>query len=380
MKIFHICSDYSKQALYNNLFTSLANKDVSQTVYVPVRSREEIGKYCNKELTNVDYKYSHILNKTDRLLYFKKIKKVENDLLRNYSMSDYSIIHAHFLFSDGGVAYNLHKKFKTPYIVTVRNTDMNIFFKYFIHLRKFALEILSNAAQIVFLSPKYKEFLLENYIPIGQRDELEKKMLVVPNGVNDFWLNGKLEEKTITNPVRFLYIGDFTKNKNIQFTIDALKKIKEENFDLEFNIVGSGGEYEEKIKALIKENESWINYHGRIHDLEKLKSIYNASHIFVMPSKTETFGLVYIEALSQGLPSIYTKGQGIDGFYLDGEIGYAVRYNNLEDYITKIKLIIENYSEMSQRSVRNAKKFSWDKISDRYIEIFHQICKKRLAK
>jgi L-malate glycosyltransferase len=377
MKIFHICSDYSKQALYNNLLTSISEKGVGQTVYVPVRSEEEIGKYCNQNLTNIDYKYSHILNKTDRLLYFKKIRKVENNILQNYVMANYSMIHAHFLFSDGGVAYKLHKKFKIPYVVAVRNTDLNIFFKYFIHLRKFALEILSNADQIVFLSPKYKEFLLENYVPTELRESLKSKMVVIPNGVNDFWLDGQINEKKIETIIRFLYIGDFTKNKNIPFTIKGLKKIKGENLNVQFDIVGSGGEDEERVKSLIEENKSWINYHGRIHDQEKLKSIYNSSHIFVMPSKTETFGVVYIEALSQGLPVIYTEGQGIDGFYPEGEIGYAVKYNYLEDFILKIKLILENYSEMSVISVKKAKKFSWDKISDRYIEIYHQICKKK---
>lgn len=378
MKIFHICSDYSKQALYNNLLTSISEKGVGQTIYVPVRSKEEIGKYYNENLKNIDYKYSHILNKTDRLLYFKKIRKVENNVLQNYVMDNYSMIHAHFLFSDGGVAYNLYKKFKIPYVVAVRNTDINFFFKYFIHLRKFALEILSNADQIVFLSPKYKEFLLENYVPIEQRDVLKKKMVVIPNGVNEFWLTEGGVSKNIDSSIRFLYIGDFTKNKNIQFTIKALKKLKGENLNLQFDIVGSGGKYEEKIKLLIKENESWINYHGRIHDLEKLKSIYNSSHIFVMPSKTETFGVVYIEALSQGLPVIYTEGQGIDGFYPDGEIGYGVKYDDLEDFILKIRLIIKRYSEMSYMSIQKSKNFSWDKISDRYIEIYHQICRKKI--
>lgn len=378
MKIFHICSDYSKQALYNNLLTSISEKGVGQTIYVPVRSKEEIGKYYNENLKNIDYKYSHILNKIDRLFYFKKIRKVENNVLQNYVMDNYSMIHAHFLFSDGGVAYKLHKKFKIPYVVAVRNTDINIFFKYFIHLRKFALEILSNADQIVFLSPKYKEFLLENYVPTEQRDVLEKKMVVIPNGVNEFWLTEGAAGKNIDSSIRFLYIGDFTKNKNIQFTIKALKKMRSENLNLRFDIVGSGGKYEEKIKLLIKENESWINYHGRINDLEKLKRIYNASHIFVMPSKTETFGVVYIEALSQGLPVIYTEGQGIDGFYPDGEIGYGVKYDDLEDFILKIKLIIKRYSEMSHMSIQKSKKFSWNKISDRYIEIYHQICRKKI--
>jgi len=43
-----------------------------------------------------------------------------------------------------------------------------------------------------------------------------------------------------------------------------------------------------------------------------------------MPSITETFGLVYAEALSQGLPVLYTRGQGFDRQFEEGEVGYAV--------------------------------------------------------
>ena len=49
-----------------------------------------------------------------------------------------------------------------------------------------------------------------------------------------------------------------------------------------------------------------------------------------MPSRYETFGLVYGEAMSQGLPIIYSKGQGVDGYFKEGTVGYGVvsdRYN-----------------------------------------------------
>lgn len=46
-------------------------------------------------------------------------------------------------------------------------------------------------------------------------------------------------------------------------------------------------------------------------DKTKIIDVYRDSDIFVMPSKFETFGLVYVEALTQGLHLIYTKGQGL---------------------------------------------------------------------
>lgn len=48
---------------------------------------------------------------------------------------------------------------------------------------------------------------------------------------------------------------------------------------------------------------------------KQLREAFSISDIFVMPSKPETFGLVYVEALSQGLPILYAKGEGFDGYF-----------------------------------------------------------------
>ena len=92
-----------------------------------------------------------------------------------------------------------------------------------------------------------------------------------------------------------------------------------------------------------------------------------------MPSKYETFGLVYIEAMSQGIPVVYSSGQGIDGFFKDGEVGYSVSANNLEEYHNKIQLIIDNYDQISLNCTEKAKEFSWFDISIIYLKLYEQI-------
>ena len=151
MKVLHICSDFAKQSIYNQLVSRLDNKLSGQDIYIPVRTAAEVGQYQNKELNNTQYHYAFILNKGDRFNYFGKIKKTTNFIDQTVSIKNVDIIHAHFLFSDGGIAYNLYKKYNIPYIVAVRNTDLNLFFKYLIHLRPFARKILQGATNIIFL-------------------------------------------------------------------------------------------------------------------------------------------------------------------------------------------------------------------------------------
>jgi glycosyltransferase involved in cell wall biosynthesis len=89
-----------------------------------------------------------------------------------------------------------------------------------------------------------------------------------------------------------------------------------------------------------------------------------------MPSFAETFGLVYAEALSQGLPLIYTKGQGIDGYFRDGEVGYAVDPNDPEEIADRISMILRRYLEISNFCTAQAGQFSWERIGNIYKSLY----------
>lgn len=373
MKILHICSDFAKQSIYNQLITHLSKDgNCTQFVFVPCRTFEEIGKNKNIKLNNVEYFYDKILDKFDRFLFRKKILKTTKAAINFQSNAD--IVHAHFLFSDGAIALEYYQKFNTPYIVAVRNTDINYFFKYMVHLRNTGVEILKYASKVIFLSSSYKFQLLNNYIPLDIRNDIESKSIIIPNGVDPFWMENIFpSNKILKDPLSVVYIGDFSKNKNIQNTISAISKIRKNGLHIFFTIVGGGGDYEKQIIKLIKANSGWIKYFPRTNNKSKLKSILQESHIFCMPSKFETFGLVYIEAMTQGLPVIFTKKQGIDGYFEEGEIGFAVVNDNIENLILGVHEILNNYSAMSNNCVKHSKLFSWDIISSKYLELYKSL-------
>ncbi len=100
MKILHICGNYIGNNLYQHLFENLNLLDVKQFIYVPVRSKHHIG------LNNVEFcdvQYDFILKPYHRILYFSKINKIYKSLLSDFN---YDLIHAHTLFSDGGLLIN----------------------------------------------------------------------------------------------------------------------------------------------------------------------------------------------------------------------------------------------------------------------------------
>lgn len=371
--VLHICSDYSKQGLYKELILNISKSGISQTIYVPVRSIDEIGKFNIIDLENVSVIYSKILDWRHRILFKLKVKTIYNDLIKFINLSEIDLIHAHFLFSDGAVAQKIKNDFKIPYIVSVRNTDINYFFKWAIHLRNIGIQILERSSKIILITPSYKKLIVDKYCKTNIRSRIESKIKLLPNGISKFWLEENFECKQHSDPLRILYVGDSSKNKNLFFLINTLSNLRQE-IDLECTIVGfENSDAEDLIKFIEKGNYSFVKISGRINDKLKLKSYYRNHDIFIMISKYETFGLVYLEALSQGLPIIHSRGQGIDGYFQDSLFARAVDYNSEEQVHSAIKELMINYSKASTQAIQAANKFDWEYISEEYNDLYNNV-------
>jgi len=375
IKVLHLCSAYVQSNLYSELIKSLDKLGIRQEVYIPIKKKQDYDKKILKNLNNTNFIYSKIFNDIDRLFYNHKTDKILDDIKKQTDFNNIKIIHAHTLFSMGGIALKLKKEKNIDYIVAIRNTDVNLFFKYMLHIRKIGINIMEEAKKIIFISPAYKEFVINRYIPYKLRDYINQKSIIVPNGINHFWLQNKYTkfECKGKKEINLIYVGDFSKNKNIDTSINVAKELKELGYNVNFTIVGDGGGYEDKTKKLAKINKDIVKLYARIDDREKLLNMYRKSDIFIMPSFHETFGLVYAEAMSQGLPILYTKGQGIDEYFKDGTVGYSVNPKNVNDIVKKIEMTIHNYNRISKNCYNLVDNFSWDKIAKIYQDTYTSI-------
>lgn len=367
MKILHINSYYSVSGFYKNLYDEQKKKGLDISVYVPVSTKMDISKFNLGEYSTISKNHG----KYDRFVFHLKHKKIINDITKRYTIDEFSLIHAHSLFSNGYIALNLKKNFGIPYIVAVRNTDVNVFLKRMIHLRKLGVEILKEAENIIFLSESYRENTIEKYVPNKLNKYIYNKSMIIPNGIDDFWFQNLGEPKLSLDKenLNLLYVGLINKNKNIITTINAIKILQERGFNIKFTIVGKVED--ESIFQAIKDLY-FINYIPP-KSKEELKSIYRSNDIFIMPSLTETFGLVYAEAMSQGLPVIYSKGQGFDGQFEEGFVGYHVNSSNEEEIADRIIDISSKYNIMSKNCLEKVKKFDWGIIEKRYFDNYKVI-------
>jgi len=368
MKILHVNSYYSGGNFYKNLYNYQVGIGYEIKVFVPVHTcvedQIEYGSYATISKNH---------SKLDRFIFHLKVNKIYKDLLNKCNVSEYSVIHAHSLFVNGFVAMKLKEHFNIPYVVAVRNTDVNVFFRRLVYLRRTGLKILENADQIIFISDSYKRQVLCKYVPFEKRQMIADKISVITNGIDDFWLDNFPNRNSIKPSVdlnqrtmRLLHVGDINKNKNIQTTIQAIEILRNRNNRVVFEVVGEVKN--QSIYALLIDLP-YVNYLG-VRNKEELLGIYGKNDILVLPSIYETFGLVYAEAMSQGLPVIYTRGQGFDGQFENGLVGYAVDSHNPREIADSILQIYENYSAISEACLIHSKNYSWDKIGESISNIY----------
>lgn len=369
MKVCHICSNF------DNFFVDFMQEEKKQGIDFRVfyfRAKER--GMPSVKAPNLDKRLN--FHSWQRYLFFLKENIVLKDLNSLYNHGEFDLYHAHTLFSNGYLAYRLNKVNHKPYIVAVRDTDINVFFKKRPYLRKIGIKILKNASKIIFISDNYKKVLFSKYIPNKYKKSFLKKSCVIPNGVNNFFQDNKVApKKKIQDKTNFtvLTVGLISHRKNQISVAKAIEYlINKKRLDIKYQIIGKTLD-----KSIDKELRSF-DFIERIPFTEKhdLLDYYRDADVFAMPSLTETFGLTYVEAMTQGLPIIYSQGQGIDSYFKNGQVGYRVRQTDIMEIAMAIQNCVKNIDQLSQNACFFSSNFTWGKVIQKYYKIYFNLLSK----
>lgn len=377
VKVLHITNDYAGSTVYMNLVRELDKLAVEQIVYTSIRGTNNIGKNAiDLASDKSEIIYSSILNwHIDRIFYPYKVFKILRDIQKKVDFSKVDFIHAHTWYSDGGVAYFLSKKYSLPFIVTVRNTDLNLFQKKLVYLRPFGRKVLERAKNIFLISASYLPRVLSQQSLQPSLGLIQDKIKILPNGVDPYWLNNAVVQKEPKQPheaVQLIYVGRLTVGKNVPLVQQAVAWLNENTqYSAHFHIVGGDGASEVEVMELVKQYPSYFTYHGKIHNKDELACLYRAADIFVMPSSHETFGLVYVEAMLQGLPILYTANEGVDGFYSEN-IGEKVQTPTVQEITEKLNVMIDNLDGYSIPTKELKQNHDWAEIAKQYLSIYKE--------
>lgn len=122
--------------------------------------------------------------------------------------------------------------------------------------------------------------------------------------------------------------------------------------------------------------EQYITFIGKVPN-EKVPEYMGASDVFVLPSLSESFGIVNLEAMASGLPIIATNVRGLPEIIKNGENGFLVEPKNPEGIAEKVLLLLED-DELGERISNNnrgeVRKYSWENVVETlegvYLECF----------
>jgi glycosyltransferase involved in cell wall biosynthesis len=319
--------------------------------------------------------HSQDFSEFDRFLYWTKLRRIKVALERQVALQNVGLVHSHYLFAAGGVAYHLAKEKGIRYVTAVRSSDINRFFRHALHLRAFGVRILEGASKVVFLSPAHQRVLLSEYVPERLRESILTKSMVIPNGISDFWAENECWRagQGTHDPIRLLFVGEFTRNKNASAVIRAGETLAARGRSAEVTLVGDGPE-RVRLRTLAAKSDIPVRIHDWVTTKPKLLDRYREADIFVMPSVTETFGLAYVEAMSQGLPVIYSRNQGIDGYFRQGMVGYSCDPRDAGSIADAVCAIEADYTQISRNCTSSSGRFRWGDIASQYESLYAQVC------
>jgi len=286
------------------------------------------------------------------------------------------VLHAHWAFPAGYMAYILSKIFRKKVIVTIHGGEIPLL-KKFNFLRHFVIHGLNNSSiviansnytkdELMSMGVKERKIIVEKVTPNFLKHSINKKSL------DDFRLKFTKPDNQI-----ILFFGRLVERKGVEYLIRALKEMEIKNVHL---IIAGGGELFDKLTTLTRQLklDSKITFFGRATD-EELASLQEISDIFVCPSivdsrgMTEYLGLVIPEAMDAGLPVIATSVGGIGDIIQSEKNGLLVSQKDPTSIARAIERIITD-DEFSAKLVENSKKtvneFSPSAIAKKYYEIF----------
>lgn len=293
--------------------------------------------YPHKDIKNIDG--IHVIGTKGlnipgvRGLMFKKnAKKALENLLEK---EDIDIIHGHYLFPAGAAAVEVGKEHGIKTYVTAHGSDMFELYKTQPLMRSTIKKVLRDADGVFAVSNALKhEIIATGVTGIAAKTKISWNSVDVnkfsSRSDDSFKIENKLEDKPIV-----LFVGNLIKRKNVDSLLEA-KKIA--NSDYYLVIVGEGPQYKKLKKKVDDENIRDVIFTGARSDVEH---IIPSCDVLVLPSFSESFGLVLIEALACGKPVIGSDVGGITEIIND-DVGLLVNPTKISSIARAIDNIVND--------------------------------------
>lgn len=321
----------------------------------------EVTKIKDVRLKIVDFK-----SKFD-LTSFSKLKKDIAEFRAGENPFGPIIIHAHGPRAGSFCRWALRDGEKFIYTEHIWNPEFHLKNPFNSIIQKSVLKAIYRRADLVIAVSKSVKNFIDERIKVK-----ENKVLVIPNAIE---IDADLKNEHHSAGLLVGTIGSLNKQKGQIYLIRAFEKVVISLPKARLEIVGDGPE-KEKLRAEIKRLglESKIQLLGKI---DKPKKILKTWDLFVLPSLSETFGLVILEAFESGVPVIASNVGGLPELVQNEKTGLLVPPADSEKLAKAIcYLLVEKKQResLAKEAYEILKKhYDWSKIileiEQKYIKI-----------
>ncbi len=286
------------------------------------------------------------------------------DLIRKLREFDPDVIHFHEPFTAGLIALIAGKALKKKIVGSVYIDPR--------HLSQYSLRIDRGgiakalvgfmgrqASKTIFIS----EYQLSTYRRfLGRRTPVR----VIYPGVPDAFFKRRA---TLDN-CRVLTVCRLAPEKNLRFTLRVMAEVQK-RMDVEYMIVGDGPE-RERLEVYARRLGVEVTFLGRVRR-EVLPDVYSKADLFLLLSKTETFGLVLAEAMACGLPVVALKKGAVPEVVGDGGILCEGRVSEVADAVIRVLKDKALRQTLSERAKRRALRFTFERFIEDHEEVYREV-------
>jgi hypothetical protein len=233
---------------------------------------------------------------------------------------------------------------------------------------KYATEVVTSAKNLdyfILVSKDLQKFYRRKLL------EYKVKCVYIPNTLENI-----PKTKSPLTAKRIVSVGRLSKEKGYLSLLEIYKEVRKKYPDWVLDIIGDGKE-KETLEKYIKENDltSSVTLHG-FQDSDYINNIMHKASIYVMTSYTESFGIVLLEAMSNGLPCLaFDSAEGAKEIITSGRDGYLIRHRNNKMMVSKINDLIkdpEKRKELGSAGRSKVKEYSKDKVIEQWLKIINK--------
>jgi glycosyltransferase involved in cell wall biosynthesis len=222
------------------------------------------------------------------------------------------------------------------------------------------------------------------------QNKVHTNIHVIPHGVTPEW---EIYERELTNRFVFLHVGGDSKRKNAQLVVDAFLELYDGDDDYKLVL-----KYNNFCHAEVYINGNLVNAieHPQIVGIpdifttDELVRLYHKCHCMVYPTSGEGFGLIPLESMATGLPTIITNATGCTDYaHLGIPISATMTkaswhdhvYNDdtglwaspdIDELLKTMQSVVNEYDEISDFAMKSARiihsEWSWDSVADKILE------------